>query len=622
MSDSRHSGALLLIDFQNDFLSRPGFEPHRDILNANAAAWLDLFRAGHHPVAFIHTLLDPDKEERMPHWKAHGTRLCVRGTQGAASPATLQPQDDEKVFEKQGFLLNSPAVLAQWVKQHGGNRVVIAGLMTHACVYHHIAALLSEGVEVDLAEGSLGSDNPAFAAQTLVYLASKGVNFRALKTRLPAKTQNKRPAQPAHSSLETWPKMKSLLMAWADLIERSTDSLASVVTQEIHKPIDLAHEEIQTAVRQIRDTCARRELFQPACTTAQGTTLRVPHGKVLSITPWNNPVSISVGRIAPALAYGNSVYWKPSPSARETATKLMDLAASAGLDGSHLECIEGDAETAEALLKDPAVDAVTFSGSLTNGRRVLAIASQRLLPCQLELGGNNASLIACDVDLAVAAKLIAAAAFDFAGQRCTANRRVILLPVAYDTFRELLFAEIQSLTLADPATPGTRFGPMQSTHSCARIEGLLSLSARTAKVTRFHHNTCKSMGDGWCAPAVVEDAPQDSAIITEESFGPVLVLQKAKSWEDGLSLLNAVRHGLVASLFSPSQKEWNSFRKEAKAGTLKWNSATAGAPPDLPFGGWKLSGHGAAEHGTADEEFFTRHQTHMETNPSSTPSTL
>ncbi len=620
MSTSRQTGALLLIDFQNDFLRRPGLEPHRDTLVSNAAAWLEMFRSQNLPIAFIQTILDPMKEERMPHWKDRGIRQCLRGTEGAAPPSILQPKSGEDILEKQGFLLPDPDPLIDWAKEQAGGQVLIAGLMTHACVYHHVAALLSAGIEVELADGALASDSPAFAAHTLNYLNNKGVKIRSAHQWMSQTNSHVVPPMLRPKCIPSWEETNNRLKQWAKHLEDSQDSLADLITREVRKPIDLAIEEIQTAVQQIHDTCKRRDAFQRQCGCAEATTLRVPLGNILSITPWNNPASIPVGRIAPAVAYGNSVCWKPSPAALTVSRKIMELAELAGIDDTLLECVEGGADTAQELLKNSSINAVTFSGSLANGRRVLALAAERLLPCQLELGGNNAAVITGNADLKVAARLIAAAAFEFAGQRCTANRRVILLSGAYDEFRDLLFAEIQSILVADPLMPGTRFGPMQSAHSAARIEDLLARTSLSAKVTRFHEKHCQRMGEGWCAPAVVEDAASDSAILWEESFGPVLVLQKADSLKDGIQLLNAVSQGLVAALFSNALVEWKIFCREVKAGTLKWNVATAGAARDLPFGGWKLSGYGSAEHGIADEEFFTRHQTHLKPQP--TPPTL
>jgi aldehyde dehydrogenase (NAD+) len=257
----------------------------------------------------------------------------------------------------------------------------------------------------------------------------------------------------------------------------------------------------------------------------------------------------------------------------------------------------------------PGIDAITFSGSLAHGRMVMAACAERLLKCQIEMGGNNAAVVADDADAVSAADAILSGAFEFAGQRCTANRRVILLPGAREAFSRRLHARLGEWIPGDPSDESCRIGPVKDVEAADRIEGLLVRAAAAgARVTRAGLQECRALGQRYVAPALVEGAGEDAEIVREETFGPVLVVQEARDWDDALRLLNAVRQGLVASLFSRSDALWRHFKETARAGILRLNSATAGALNGLPFGGWKASGWGEAEHAEADALFFTRHQ--------------
>lgn len=611
--------ALILIDLQRDFLSRPELEPHPAALTANAARWLANWRASGLPVAHVFTRVARAPDRRMAHWREADLWTCEQDTPGEQPPPELAPLASEAVFYKTGYLPAVPSEIATWVRSVGAAQIVLAGAMTHACVAHLAAALLSEGLRVSWAGDALGSDRPQAAAHVLAHLATKGVrDFAPVAATLstPAADVNSavRAAQAAwRDQAPAWPGVRPALLAWAEAIEAETEQLAREVTHAVNKPIAMAREEVRHAAASVRDAVRWRDAFiTERHAAAGGVATRRPLGVVAVLTPWNNPVSIPVGRLAPALAYGNVVIWKPAPAMERVSRRLLDLARRAGLRDEHLGLCLGEAETGRRLVWHPQVDAITFSGSLARGRLVLAAGTERLVPCQLEMGGNNAAIIDEETDTAAATEAVLAGAFSFAGQRCTANRRVILLPGARDSFLRHARAGLARWTPRDPFDETARIGPVKDEDAAQRIERVLARAASAgARITRAD----APAGGAWVAPALVENVAEDAEIVREETFGPVLVVQEARDWADALRLLNAVPQGLVAALFSRSEERWQEFQTHARAGVLRRDSATAGALDDLPFGGWKASGYGGAEHAEADADFFTRHQTRI--NPRS-----
>ncbi|MBC8041213.1 MAG: aldehyde dehydrogenase family protein [Opitutaceae bacterium] len=601
-------GALILVDLQQDFLTRPGMEPHAATVVAGAAGWLAVWRAAGRPIAHVLTRVSREPDRRMAHWKKSGLWACEQGTPGERTPDVLGPREGEAVFYKEGYLPTAPEEVINWVRETGASRAVLAGVMTHACVANLAAAVLSAGLEVAWAAGALGSDRPQAAAQVLAHFASKGVReFGEPMVANDTVTSAVAAARAAWAgSTADWTATRAALLRWADMLEGAAAELGPEITVAVGKPITMARDEVRYAAASVRDVVRWRDEFKGERRAQAGVAARRALGVVAVLTPWNNPVSIPVGRLAPALAYGNAVVWKPAPAVEGISRRLQELALHAGLNGELLQLSEGGAEEGRRLVWNPQVDAITFSGSLARGRLVLAAGAERLIPCQLEMGGNNAAVVADDADAETAADAVLAGAFGFAGQRCTANRRVILLPGVREAFLRRARERLADWVPGDPFDEACRIGPVKDVAAVVRIEAVLVRAATAgARVTRVGTVT----GPRNVAPALVEGAAEDAEIVREETFGPVLVVQEARDWADALRLLNAVPQGLVAALFAKSDESWEKFKAAANAGVLRRNNATAGALDGLPFGGWKASAWGGAEHAEADALFFTRHQT-------------
>jgi acyl-CoA reductase-like NAD-dependent aldehyde dehydrogenase len=308
------------------------------------------------------------------------------------------------------------------------------------------------------------------------------------------------------------------------------------------------------------------------------------------------------------------VVWKPAPAGTAIALRLAALMADTGWPPGLVNVVCGDESTAELLMSDPGIDAVSLTGSHRAGLCARAACARLGVPLQAELGGNNAAIVWSDAAIEDAAAQIAAAAFGSAGQRCTANRRAVVQASIYDRFLSALESETAALRWGDPLDADTRIGPLVSESSRGRVESCVAraadfgceLLAPLAGGELSH----RLLSSGAYFPATVVCCDEPShAIVQEETFGPVLVVQRAAGWDEAVSLCNGVPHGLVASLFSSSQGRQRRFLEEARAGVLKLNRATAGVDAEAPFGGWASSGVGPPEHGLGDEVFYTKRQT-------------
>jgi len=347
---------------------------------------------------------------------------------------------------------------------------------------------------------------------------------------------------------------------------------------------------------------------------AAGIVRHSPSGVVALISPWNNPVAIPIGKIAPALIYGNTVTWKPAPAATKISGVILKLLHAAGLPPEAVQLLTGDHTTAQKLAADENVSAVTLTGSAGAGFAIQEICARRRLPLQAELSGNNSAIVWPDADLPHAAAHIAWGAFGFAGQRCTANRRVIVPKKLFKNFLRELKIAAEKLNWGDPLEKSTDIGPVIHPDKREDQIALVQAAQNSGAAHHIEFLFAQQAKESWAKagayaqPVVVGCDEPDHPLVQEETMSPLLVVQRAENFAHALKLCNGVRQGLVAALFSDSKELQKKFLAGAQAGMLKLNSSTAGADVTLPFGGWKTSGIGPAEHGEGDRLFYTRMQ--------------
>ena len=614
----------LFVDLQNDFLSAAGLEPPSSEVVRNAARLLAGARERGLRVVHAVTSVDPETDDRMPHWKALGVRKCVRGTPGHRPPPELAPRAGEPVVSKSFFSAFSAPELAAALA--GADTLLVAGVHLHGCVRATVLDAYAHGLAVWVAEDAVGSDDPLHAAVTRRYLDGRAARFapvNELLARVAAgaafgpdagryAADAARASAAARRAAAAWsaaaPEERARpLEALAERLEAEAPALARALAAEVGKPVTLGEAEVRRTAELLRRAAALR-LPAPSRAGPASSYRRVPLGVVAVVTPWNNPLAIPWGKIGPALALGNTVVWKPAPAATRLAERSLDAARDARLPDGVVTLVPGDRRAAAAVMSDPGVDAVSVSGSSAAGWAAQEICARRRIALQAQLGGNNAAIVWEGADLSRTASLLVQGAFAFAGQRCTANRRAVVQDGLIDPLLELLSAAATTLPWGDPFDPATRVGPLVSEEARDRVAAALAGAAAGGARLVTPHTLAPTRPGAWYPPTIVVGAAHESAIVQEETFGPVLVLERASSFDEALRLANGVRQGLVAALFAGPGAWREAFQRAAEAGVLKWNSSTADADADAPFGGWKASGLGPPEHGPGDVEFFSKLQ--------------
>lgn len=604
--------ALVLVDLQRDFLDTLFASPPQGVV-AGAARTLERARARSLTVFHVRTTIDPSApgDARMPHWRALDVRRCVLGTPGHEPPRALAARDGEPVFHKTHFSAFGAPGFADALRAAQIDALFVAGLHLHACVRQTVLDAYERGFEVAVIDDAVDSDDPLHAAATRRYLAARSVRFVPAAefpdgtVKDDSATAVQAAAARAAAALRAGGLTRDAAAALFERVARVIASrgagIARAITGETGKPLRFAEGEVARTVS-LLDAVVRYgagPLEEPA---GPASSARVrPQGVVGVITPWNNPLAIPLGKIAPALFYGNAVVWKPAPAAAGTAALVRRLLDDAGCSPDLVALAPGNAAAGRALAEHPAVDAVTFTGSLAAGFAVQEVCARRMIPLQAELGGNNAAIVWDDAPLEDAAAQIAAGAFGCAGQRCTANRRVIVPLRVRDAFVAALCRATGALPDGSPFDRATVVGPLVSEVRAREVEAALE----GAEVL-FE----RPASGGPCAvpPRIVRGDDPRSAIVQFETFGPVLLVQTADDFDEALALCNGVRQGLAAALFSPDAARRGRFLAEARAGILKLDASTADADACAPFGGWKMSGLGPPEHGAGDRAFYTRAQ--------------
>jgi acyl-CoA reductase-like NAD-dependent aldehyde dehydrogenase len=423
----------------------------------------------------------------------------------------------------------------------------------------------------------------------------------------------------AQSAWKSWRQTNlnlrcEILEQAATSLEAVAPNLAKQMAVEIGKPVSHGLEEVRRAAGNIRDVIRRAFIFEFQKVEPAGLVRHQPLGVVALISPWNNPVAIPVSKIAPALIYGNTVVWKPAPAATKISEVILKLLRESGVPVDAVQLLTGDHTTAQKLAADENINAVTLTSSAAAGFAIQEICARRFLPLQAELSGNNAAIVWDGADLPQAAAQIAWGAFGFAGQRCTANRRVIVSATKHENFLRELKIAAEKLNWGDPLEKSTDIGPVIHEGKREEQTALIQAAQKSGVVHRVERLFQSRAKKAWVKtgayvqPVIVGCDDPDHPLVQEETMSPLLVVQRAETFAQALSLCNGVRHGLVAALFSSSVKLQKQFLAEAHAGMLKINSATAGVDVSLPFGGWKMSGLGPPEHGDGDRLFYTRMQ--------------
>ncbi len=401
-----------------------------------------------------------------------------------------------------------------------------------------------------------------------------------------------------------------ILFAAAELLAQRSDEIGHELTREEGKTLAEGRGEARRAAAVLR--FAAGEASRPLGSVYRSSqssfvyAISEPLGVVTIITPWNFPIAIPAWKIAPALAHGNVVVWKPSDVTPLSAVRLVEALDDAGLPAGVLNLLTGfPDDIGDALVDDPRVAGISFTGSLPVGRAIQARALARGVKVQLELGGKNPVIVLADADLDLAVEQTVRGAMLSTGQKCTATSRALVVDAVADAFTERLVARVEALRVGDPLDPGTDVGPVVSAAQRERVASYLDI-ARTEGHRLATGGTLPSIDDGhFVAPTLYLDVDPASRIGQEEIFGPVLATMRVASFDDAITIANRVRYGLSASLFTRDLQAAMAFAKRIEAGIVHVNSETPGAEPHAPFGGMKDSSSHSREQGDAARHFYT-----------------
>lgn len=334
---------------------------------------------------------------------------------------------------------------------------------------------------------------------------------------------------------------------------------------------------------------------------------RQPLGVIGIITPWNFPIAIPAWKIAPALAYGNCVVFKPASLVPGSAWALADIISRAGLPDGVFNLVMGSGGVVgDGILNDRRVAGVSFTGSISTGARVSAACAARGARFQLEMGGKNPLVILDDADLDTAVDCAINGAFFSTGQRCTASSRFIVTEGIHDRFVDAVVAGIKELTVDDAREEGTQIGPVVD-------QGQLDQDLQYIKIGQDEGATLAWGGERltrdnegyYLSPALFTGTSNDMRINREEIFGPVASVIRVKDYDEALAVANDTEFGLSAGICTTSLKAANAFKRDAKAGMVMVNLPTAGVDYHVPFGGTKGSSTGPREQGSYAAEFYT-----------------
>ncbi|MDR6153065.1 acyl-CoA reductase-like NAD-dependent aldehyde dehydrogenase [Acidovorax delafieldii] len=333
---------------------------------------------------------------------------------------------------------------------------------------------------------------------------------------------------------------------------------------------------------------------------------REPVGVVGIIAPWNFPFAIPAWKIAPALAYGNTVVFKPAELVPACGWALAEIISRSGLPAGAFNLIMGSGrEVGQTLVDHPLVNALSFTGSVATGDRILRAASARRAKVQLEMGGKNPLIVLADADLDQAVDCALQGSYFSTGQRCTASSRLIVEAEVHDAFVARLRNRLVSLKVGHALERGTEMGPVVDDNQLAQNLGYIDIARNEGAEHVWGGERLERPTPGHYMSPTLFLARPEHRVAREEIFGPVACVLRADDYEHALALANDTPFGLCAGICTTSLKRAMHFKRHAAVGMTMVNLPTAGVDFHVPFGGRKESSYGAREQGRYAAEFYT-----------------
>jgi acyl-CoA reductase-like NAD-dependent aldehyde dehydrogenase len=335
--------------------------------------------------------------------------------------------------------------------------------------------------------------------------------------------------------------------------------------------------------------------------------IREPLGVIGIITPWNFPIAIPAWKIAPALAFGNAVVFKPAQLVPASGWALAEILSRTELPPGTFNLVNGGGGTVgDRLVRHPGVRGITFTGSQAVGRAVAVACAERFARAQLEMGGKNPLVVLDDADLDVAVDCAVQGAFFQTGQRCTASSRLIVTAGIHDAFVEAMVQAMKALRVGNALEDGTQIGPVVDERQLGQDEDYLRIGRDEGAEIAWGGERLERDTEGfYLSPALLVNTTNGMRVNREEIFGPIATVVKVADADEALAVANDTEYGLSAGVCTTSLKHAARFRDGLQAGIVTINLPTAGVDFHVPFGGTKGSSQGAREQGRYAREFFT-----------------
>ncbi len=399
----------------------------------------------------------------------------------------------------------------------------------------------------------------------------------------------------ARAAFKSWKarpieERQALVKKAGDVLLANAEALGRLFTKEQGRPVDAATQEIQGAGAWLH---AVSKMTPPVHVSEDSPaqlieTRYVPLGVICAIAPWNFPVTLAMWKVAPALVAGNTMVLKPSPFTPLCTLKIGELFRDVFPPGV-LNIISGGDELGPLMTSHPGFAKISFTGSTATGKRVMESAAKDLKRVTLELGGNDAAIVMPDVDLDEVAQKIFFGAFFNTAQICVATKRLYVHEAVYDGLRDRLAGIAKAVKMGDGGEQGTVLGPIQNKRQYERVLDLLE-DAKKNELTLIQGAAPES-GGFFIPVTIVDNPPEDSRVVQEEAFGPILPMLKFKEVDEVIDRANASDYGLAGAVWSKDVDKAVEIARRMETGTV-WVNQNLNLRPDTPFGGHKNSGFG------------------------------
>jgi acyl-CoA reductase-like NAD-dependent aldehyde dehydrogenase len=412
-----------------------------------------------------------------------------------------------------------------------------------------------------------------------------------------------------------WPRMSGrerarILHKVADLMRDNAEELVRLESLDVGKPVTLCLPvDVLTSAEQYEYYSGLAQSIDGATRQipirSHAYTRREPLGVVAAITPFNFPLILSTSKIAPALAAGNVVVHKPAEDTPLSALFMASLLSEAGVPDGVLNVVTGHGSViGDTLLQHPGIDKIAFTGSTAIGRHAASIAGQNLKPVTMELGGNAANIVFADADLEKAIGAVIKGFVFHTGQFCMGGPRLLVARELYDTVLGILSQAVPGVPLGDPRDPATVIGPMAGERHVAKVEEYVAQAVRDGGRIVCGGARLDLNGGFYYKPTVIADLSNDSRVVQEEIFGPVLTVQPFDTEAEAIQLANSTPYGLAAGIQTTNLARAHRVAEQLQAGIV-WVNDWAMLDPAIPFGGVKDSGFGR-EYGPEALQSYTK----------------